>query len=126
MSRTSGEGKDTMKTSRLVATTITLVFLFMVLVAPAYAQFTSGLTGTVVDQTGAAVAGAKVGVTNQATKVSQYTTTADNGDFRITSLPGAIYTVEVQQPGFKTWVHTDVQLESNQVKTVHPTLALPN
>ena len=115
-----------MKASRLVATTITLVFLFMVLNAPAHAQFTSGLTGTVVDQTGAAISGAKIVVTNQDTHVSRYTTTADNGDFRITSLPGAIYTVEVQQTGFKTWVQKDLQLESNQVRSLHPTLALPN
>ena len=96
MSRTSGEGKDTMKTSRLVATNITLVFLFMVLNAPAHAQFTSGLTGTVVDQTGAAISGAKIVVTNQDTHVVRYTNTSDNGDFRITSLPGATYTVEVE------------------------------
>src|SRR5712692_9969980 len=126
MSRTSEEGKDTMKASRLVATTITLVFLFIVLNAPAHAQFTSGLTGTVTDQTGAAISGAKIVVTNQDTHISRYTTTADNGDFRITSLPGAIYTVEVQQAGFKTWVQKDLQLESNQVKSLHPTLALPN
>src|SRR5216683_5182002 len=125
MSRTSEEGKDTMKASRLVATTITLVFLFMVLDA-AHAQFTSGLTGTVVDQTGAAVAGAKIVVTNQDTHVSRYTNTSDNGDFRITSLPGATYTVEVEQAGFKTWVQKDLQLESNQVKSLHPILALPN
>jgi len=115
-----------MKASRLVATTITLVFLFMVLNAPAHAQFTSGLTGTVTDQTGAAISGAKIVVTNQDTHVTRYTNTADNGDFRITSLPGAIYTVEVQQAGFKTWVQKDLQLESNQVKSLHPTLALPN
>ena len=78
-----------MKASRLVATTITLVFLFMVLNVPAHAQFTSGLTGTVVDQTGAAISGAKIVVTNQDTHVTRYTNTADNGDFRITSLPGA-------------------------------------
>src|SRR6267154_6719063 len=92
--RGSGEGNDTMKASRL-ATAITLVFLFMVLNAPAHAQFTSGLTGTVTDQTGAAIAGAKIVVTNQDTHVTRYTNTADNGDFRITSLPGATYTVEV-------------------------------
>jgi Carboxypeptidase regulatory-like domain len=117
---------DTMKASRLAATTITLVFLFMVLNAPAHAQFTSGLTGTVTDQSGAAISGAKIVVTNQDTHVSRYTTTADNGDFRITSLPGAMYTVEVQQTGFKTWVQRDLQLESNQVKSLYPTLALPN
>src|SRR6202171_4783883 len=126
MSRTSGEGKDTMKTSRLVATTITLVFLFMVLNAPAHAQFTSGLTGTVVDQTGAAISGAKIVVTNQDTHVARYTNTSDNGDFRITSLPGATYTVEVEQAGFKTWVQNDLQLESNQVMSLHPILTLPN
>src|SRR6266446_2071488 len=126
MTKTLEEGKDTMKASRLIATTITLVFLFMVLNAPAHAQFTSGLTGTVVDQTGAAISGAKIVVTNQDTHVTRYTNTADNGDFRITSLPGAIYTVEVEQVGFKTWVQKDLQLESNQVKSLHPTLALPN
>src|SRR4030095_35693 len=115
-----------MKSARIVATAISLVSLLMVLNAPAPAQFTSGLTGTVVDQTGAAVSGAKILVTDQDTHVTRYTTTADNGDFRITSLPGAIYTVEVQQPGFKTWVQKDLQLESNQVRTLHPSLALPN
>ena len=115
-----------MKTSRLVATSITLVFLLMVLNAPAHAQFTSGLTGTVVDQTGAAISGAKIVVTNQDTHVTRFTNTSDNGDFRITALPGAIYTVEVEQVGFKTWVQKDLQLESNQVKSLHPILTLPN
>ena len=115
-----------MKALRLAATTITLVFLSVVLNVPAHAQFTSGLTGTVTDQTGAAISGAKIIVTNQDTHVSRYTTTADNGDFRITSLPGAMYTVEVQQVGFKTWVQQDLQLESNQVKSLYPTLVLPS
>ena len=114
-----------MKRSGSVATMVTLVFLLMVLNV-AHAQFTSGLTGTVVDQTGAAIAGAKIIVTSQDTHVSRYTTSADNGDFRITSLPGSIYTVEVQKEGFRTWVQKDLQLESSQVKSLHPTLALPN
>src|SRR5712671_1471946 len=125
MSRASAGGKNTMKVSRL-ATAVTLVFLFMVLKMPAHAQFTSGLTGTVTDQTGAAISGAKIVVTNQDTHVSRYTNTADNGDFRITSLPGATYTVQVEQAGFKTWVQNDLQLESNQVKSLHPILTLPN
>jgi len=114
-----------MKRSGPAAITVTLVFLLMVLNV-AHAQFTSGLTGTVVDQTGAAIAGAKIIVTSQDTHVSRYTTSADNGDFRITSLPGSVYTVEVQREGFRTWVQKDLQLESSQVKSLHPTLALPN
>jgi hypothetical protein len=102
-----------MNKSRLAATTCTLAFLLVAFISPAHAQFTSGLTGTVMDQTGAAISGAKIIVTDQATHVSRFTNTADNGDFRITSLPGAIYTVEVEQTGFKTWVQKDLQLESN-------------
>jgi Carboxypeptidase regulatory-like domain len=117
---------DTMKASRLVATTITLAFLFISFSVPACAQFTSGLTGTVTDETGAAISGAKIVITNQATQVSGYTNSSDNGDFRITSLPGAIYTVEVQKEGFRPWVQKDVQLESNQVRSVHPVLTLPS
>src|SRR5512141_1847273 len=117
---------DTVKASRLVKTTITLAFLFIGLSVPTYAQFTSGLTGTVTDETGAAISAAKIVVTNQATQGSGYTNSADNGDFRITSLPGAIYTVEVQKEGFRTWVQKDVQLESNQVRSVHPVLTLPS
>jgi hypothetical protein len=82
----------------------------MVLKMPAHAQFTSGLTGTVTDQTGAAVAGAKIIVTSQDTHVTRETTTAENGDFRITSLPGAVYTVEIEKEGFRRWVEKDLQL----------------
>ena len=117
---------NTMKASRLAVTTITLVILLLVVSAPVHAQFTSGFTGTVTDQTGAAVSGAKIVVTDQGTHVSRFTTSSDNGDFRITSLPGAVYTVEIQQPGFKTWVQSDLQLESNQVRSLHPTLTLPS
>src|SRR5215472_18679381 len=126
MSWTSAEGMDTMKASRLVATTITLAFLFISFSVPTCAQFTSGLTGTVSDETGAAISGAKIIVTNQGTQISGFTNSADNGDFRITSLPGAIYTVEVQKEGFRSWVQKDVQLESNQVRSVHPVLTLPS
>src|SRR6266850_478935 len=115
-----------MKASRLATPIALVVFLFMVLGAPAHAQFTSGLTGTVTDQTGAAIAGAKIVVTSQDTHVSRETTTVENGDFRIPSLPGAIYTVEVTKEGFQPWVQKDLQLESNQVRSLHPTLALPN
>src|ERR1700751_5919062 len=92
---------------------------------PARAQFNSGFTGVVTEQSDAAVPGAKVIVTNQDTHVSRFAVSTDSGDFRITSLPGGTYTIEVQASGFKDWVQKDVLLESNEVKTLHATLALP-
>lgn len=93
--------------------------------SPASAQFSSGFTGVVVEKTTAAVPGAKVVVTNQDTRISRTTTSTGNGDFRVPSLPGGTYTIEVQAQGFKTWVQKDVQLENNEVKTLYPLLVLP-
>lgn len=93
--------------------------------AVSHAQFTSGFTGVVTEQSGAAVPGAKITVTNQATNISQYTVASDTGDFRVPSLPGGIYTIVVNASGFREWVQKNVQLESNQVKTIYPSLLLP-
>ena len=48
----------------------------------AFAQYTSGVEGTALDQTGAAVPNAKVLVTNEATQVTKETTTNASGYFR--------------------------------------------
>jgi hypothetical protein len=105
--------------------TICLVIVLGVLAAPGYAQFNSGFTGTVVEQSGAVVPGAKVTATNQATRVSQFSVSSDSGNFRIPSLPEGVYTIEVDAKGFKLWTQKDIRLEANQFKTVYSTLVLP-
>src|SRR5882672_868789 len=108
------------------AISLVLCILFFLAAAPgAFAQFNSGFTGVVVDQSGSAVPNAKVTVTNQATHISQFSMSTDNGNFRISSLPGGVYTIEVEASGFKQWIQKDVQVESNQVKTIYSSLALP-
>jgi hypothetical protein len=91
----------------------------------AFAQFNSGFTGVIEDQSGSVLVGAKVTATNQATHVSQSSISAGSGNFRIPSLAGGVYTIEVEASGFKPWVQKDVVLESNEVKTLHASLALP-
>src|SRR5581483_5972760 len=108
------------------ALALVLCFVVMFLAAPrAFAQFSSGFTGIVVDQTGAVVVGAKVTATNEATHVTNEAVSNDSGNFRLPSLPGGVYTVEVNAAGFKDWKQTGVQLESNQTKTLYPSMALP-
>ena len=95
-----------------------LCVLFLLAFMPgALAQFSSGFTGVVVDQTSAAVGGAKIIVTNQDTHVIRSSVSASAGDFRVPSLPGGTYSIEVQAGGFKSWIQKDVLLENNQVKT---------
>ena len=91
----------------------------------ALAQFQSGFSGTVVDQTSAGVIGAKIIVTNQDTGIVRSSISATSGDFRVPSLPGGTYSIEVQASTFKPWIQKDIILENNQVKTVYPALALP-
>src|SRR5437016_5033040 len=80
-----------------------LCILFFLVAAPgALAQFSSGFTGVVVDQSGSAVPNARVTVTNQATHVTQFSMSTDNGNFRISSLPGGVYTIEVHATGFSS------------------------
>ncbi len=105
---------------------VVLPALLLIAFAPAaFAQFQSGFTGTVLDQTSAAVGGAKIIVTNQDTNVVRSTISASTGDFRVPSLPGGTYSIAVEASGFKPWIQKDIILENNQVKTVFPSLALP-
>ena len=81
-----------------------LVFLVCgLLVAPAAvsAQTIYGaITGQVVDQTGAAVAGATVTVRSPATGVTRTAQTNDEGLYRVAGLPIGVYSVRVETANF--------------------------
>jgi hypothetical protein len=111
---------------RIAAIYLAACALMLLLMAPrGFAQFSSGFTGIVVDQTGAVVPGAKVTVTDQATLVAHVATSNESGNFRVASLAGGTYTITVEATGFKPWKQTGVQLESNKTDTLHPSLVLP-
>jgi len=97
---------------------ILLLFLFGLGVAPAFAQFSSGVEGTVHDSTGAVVAGAKVTATDTRLGVSKETTTNGSGFFRIDSVAASIYTVEIQMTGFETWRQVGITLQAGEVRTL--------
>src|SRR6202030_3938490 len=64
--------------------------------------------GTVTDPTGAAIANAKVSVTNNATGLTVAATTNSSGSYTVKEVPPGIYKVAVEAPGFK-------KLENNAV-----------
>src|SRR5437588_12922877 len=68
--------------------------------------------GTVTDQTGAAIAGAKVTVTNMATNVAVRTTTNQSGLYVIKELPIGTYKVTAEASGFKTREDTNLALNA--------------
>ena len=75
----------------------------------------AAITGTVTDSTGAVLPGAKVTVTEKNTATTRVITTNATGQFNITSIPPATYTIAVQAQGFKRYVQ-DVVLLADQIR----------
>jgi len=83
------------------------------LALPVWAQRDMGtVLGTVTDPTGAVVAGAKVTVTEDATKLSVSLTTDDSGNYIRPLLKPGVYTVEVEMAGFKKAVQKNVSINA--------------
>jgi hypothetical protein len=81
----------------------------------AHAQDATGrVIGTVTDQQGAAVPGAKVTVTNTSTHLSTTTTTREDGTFEVLNLPIGPYRMEVEHEGFNKLATQPNRLEINQ------------
>src|SRR6266850_4535304 len=79
------------------------------------AQITTGeITGTVMDQSGAAVAGATVTAECPDTKQSRTVTSGSGGEYRLSGMAICVYKVSVSAQGFKTTVR-DVTVTVAQI-----------
>ena len=105
--------------SRLLPVVIALVAL---MASPVFSQNYGSLSGTVKDQSGAAVPGADVTITNQGTNASQALVTSDVGTFRVTQLLPALYEMRVAMMGFQTYVARDVKVNVNEEYSLNVTL----
>src|SRR5215216_2428636 len=81
--------------------TLALLVLITASVSVALAQANAKVGGTVTDPNGAAVPGAVVKLTNQATKIEVETTTNESGYFNFVNVNPAMYTLRVEVAGFK-------------------------
>jgi hypothetical protein len=78
--------------------------------AAARAPLTSSLSGTVVDEHGAIIPGARVTVSNHATGLQRHVLTDVEGYFVFPMLPPGVYTTRVTQQGFAPVEVRDVKL----------------
>lgn len=90
--------------------------------ASAFAQFSSGIEGTVQDPSGAAIPGAKITLTDTRLGVTKTTTSNSAGYFRIDSIAASSYTLQIELSGFKTWNQRDLTLEVGEIRTLAPAL----
>ncbi len=91
-----------------------LLYLFLAICPFGFAQGNeASLTGSITDQSHAAVATAKVTVRNKSTNFTQTVTTDSSGNYSFLSLPIGNYEVQVEQSGFDT-TSAEMVLETAQ------------
>src|SRR5262245_35008464 len=106
----------------LLKSTLRLAALLLVAIS-ANAQTSRGtVTGTVLDPTGAVIAGARITLTGVETGVRLSTNSNDVGVYRFDAVDLGTYDLAVSLPGFRTYLSTRVGVEANRATTIDPTL----
>src|SRR5713101_7620112 len=84
----------------------------------------ASVTGYITDPTKAVIAGAKVVVINVDTNARYETTTNGAGSYDIPNLPPGLYRIEVEKPGFKTVVKSDLVLHIQDTAAINFEMAV--
>ncbi len=105
-----------MRSKMKLTNIVVSMFLLSLMAVIGHAQFRAAVQGTVTDNGGATVAGATVTLTNNETNQSQSTKSGDEGFYRFAGLAPGLYTVAVEQQGFKKRVIKDVKVNAESVK----------
>ncbi|MGA3371404.1 MAG: carboxypeptidase regulatory-like domain-containing protein [Terracidiphilus sp.] len=82
------------------------------------------IVGNVTDSQGAAVVGAKVVATANATDVKSQTTTSSIGAYSLAQLAVGVYTVHINAPGFKEFIANGVEVHVSTTTAVNASLQL--
>ncbi|MCL4812474.1 MAG: TonB-dependent receptor [Vicinamibacteraceae bacterium] len=95
-------------------TTLAALGVVLVCLSTALAQVIYGtVLGTVSDTSGAPVPGAEVRVISLSTNEMRSTISGNAGTYSIPNLPPGPYRIEVELPGFKQFVRTDVPVQTD-------------
>ena len=100
------------------AAIVGLVWMVSVAPAPAQSGSTGAVTGTVRDQTGAAIPQAAVTIRNTATNETRQVTTQPDGVFVFPLLPPGEYVVQVVMGGFATASREHVRVNVTETTTL--------
>lgn len=102
---------------------LTPLFSFLFLFVYAFVALgqgtTSRVTGIVVDNTGAIVAGATVTLTNEGTGISLTTVSSDSGAYTFDLIQAGNYQVAVEKQGFKKFISKGNMVNINSPATIN-------
>src|SRR3954467_12259391 len=86
--------------------------------------FYGSVVGTVTDQSGAALRGANVTLTNTGTGERRQTQSGDGGDYQFLNLVPGKYRVEVEQSGFKKAISENIEVNVSGTARADMTMQL--
>ena len=117
-------GRQIFKRARCgAAFVLSALFVVVMCATTALAQFTTArLSGTVMDNTSSAIAGATVTVEQTGTGYRQTAKTGASGDFVFPSLPVGNYQLTVEMTGFTTYVQKGIGLTVGQAASQKVTM----
>jgi hypothetical protein len=108
---------------QVVVRSLLIVSLVLVLALPGFGQTDRGtITGTVSDTTKAVIPGATITATNTQTTAKYETVSTETGNFTLTQLPGGVYELTVELPGFKKYVRQGVTVLAATTVRIDATL----
>ena len=81
-------------------------------------QLTGTLSGTVYDQTGAAVPGAKIVLKNAASGDERTAVSEPDGHFVITAVQPASYSILISAAGFTSWQENDIVMNQGDTRAI--------
>ncbi|MBV8807112.1 MAG: carboxypeptidase regulatory-like domain-containing protein, partial [Acidobacteriaceae bacterium] len=96
------------------------------LALPLWSQSTAQLTGSVTDQSGAAVPNAKIVLTKVDTGVTHESVADSSGNYQFTLLQPGFYNVSAEAQGFKRTVRNNFELQVDQSAEINLTLSIGN
>ena len=99
-----------------------LVILLITVNAALRAQAPAPLTGTVVDEAGSAVPGARVSASDSRGAILQTTATDGAGTFAVRGLPPGTYVLLIERPLFTPWSETVTIPSEGPSSTLRPVL----
>jgi hypothetical protein len=88
----------------------------------ASASPTGSIAGSVKDQSGAVISGAKLTLINISTNAKEEAVSDSNGGFQFLQLAPAVYSLHVEAAGFKKEVMSDVLVQVDQITHLDATL----
>ena len=108
--------------------TLQVLFAVAIVFCSAQLVFAQGglgnaqLNGTVTDQSGGAIVGASITLTNGATGITYNTTSNDRGFYVVANVPPGAYELTAASKGFANYRQTGIALAVAQLATVNVTL----